>query len=230
MTDSSPIGSLEEQAAQFADELTRTLVGLLPGAPPAEADVSPESGRVVVGPREDVPLFIGGTRFARLHVRLRCRLDSRGAWLAVESSGFTLIAAMDRTPVIRFEYLRSPSSIPGAHIQVHAHRGALSHLLSQAGHNTPHDISALHIPVGGARFRPCLEDVVQFLVAECRFDGLDGWQEAVKLGRTRWRRAQAAAVARDFPEEAARTLRALGYGVEPPATIVESPAKALHGW
>jgi hypothetical protein len=66
----------------------------------------------------------------------------------------------------------------------------------------PHDISALHIPVGGSRFRPCLEDVIQFLIEECLFDSLPRWREAVEEGRASWRRIQARAVVRDFPREA----------------------------
>lgn len=119
---------------------------------------------------------------------------------------------------------------PAAHIQVHAHRGALSHLLSQAGHAAPHDMSALHIPVGGARFRPCLEDFIQFLIAECHFDSCVGWQARVDAGRERWRCRQAAAVARDVPEVAARVLRELGYEVNPPSPLPEPVMKALRSW
>jgi hypothetical protein len=231
MTDPEPAGSLENQAEQFAEELTETLTGSLPGAPGATAAVAAESARVVVQPTAGVELFIHGNVFATLVVRIRCELDSRGTWLAVESSGFSVVAALDRTPLIRFEYIRRPNSpIPVAHIQVHAQRGALSHLLSQADHDSPHDISALHIPVGGSRFRPCIEDVIEFLIRECRFDSVAGWEDTLTAGRARWRGYQAAAVARDFPEEAARTLHDLGYVVTPPATPVELSDEPRHRW
>lgn len=187
--------------------------------------------RVVVHPVGDVSLFVRGEELAKLDIRLRCQLDSRGTWLAIESSTFMLTATLDRTPVLRFDYLRKANSCPGAHVQVHGHRGALTHLLSQSGHPKPHDMSALHIPVGGSRFRPCLEDVVQFLIEECLFDSVSTWRTAVEEGRTSWRRTQVSAVVRDFHLEAATALRSLGYEVGPPPENLPDPSpKAMHAW
>lgn len=148
----------------------------------------------------------------------------------MEESTFNLLAVLDRTPVIRIHYRHDLYARPTAHVHVHGHRGALSHLLSQAGHDSPHDMSSLHIPVGGARFRPCLEDFIQFLICECRFDALEGWRGPVEAGRERWRRRQAAAVVRDVPEDAARVLRRLGYTVEAPDPLPDTARKALHNW
>lgn len=223
--------SLYEQAEEFARELSETLVGSLPSSPEAVAEVADAAERVIVRPERDVPLLIDGERFGDLRVRIRCQLDSRGTWLAVESSSFQLVAAVDRAPIIRFDYLRQPKSVPAAHVQVHAHRGALTHLLSQAGHRKPHDMAALHIPVGGARLRPCLEDVIQFLVADCGFDAVDGWQEVLNAGRARWRRTQAKAITRDFPAEAGEVLESMGYLVTAPeAGHPDSSEKALYSW
>lgn len=224
-----PDASLVQQAEGFAAELTALLQRALPGSPAAVAEVAGE--RVVVRPEAEIPLFVDQRDLAVLTVSLRCQLDSRGKWLAIEESNFGLTARRDRTPVLRFHYVRGDQRPPGGHIHVHAHRGALSHLLSQSGHDEPHDISALHIPVGGARFRPCLEDVIQFLFEECRFDSIPGWKEAVQEGRASWRRRQVKAVVRDFQGDAAEALEALGYRVEPPATgVPEVPEKALHSW
>ena len=165
-----------------------------------------------------------------MKLSVACELDSAAQYLAVKESTFDLLAVLDRTPVLRIHYLREPQGPPTAHVHFHGHRGALSHLLSQAGHPHPHDVSSLHIPVGGSRFRPCLEDFIQFLVAECRFDAQDGWKGHVEAGRERWRCRQAAAVARDVPEEAARVLRELGYTVEAPDPRPAASAKALRNW
>lgn len=119
---------------------------------------------------------------------------------------------------------------PTAHVHFHGHRGALSNLLSQAGHDSPHDMSSLHLPLGGSRFRPCLEDFIQFLICECRFDAQPGWQKHVEAGRERWRCRQAAAVVRDVPEKAARVLRDLGYTVEAPDPPPANGEKALRNW
>ena len=185
----------------------------------------------MVKPEKPVPLLINGEELAVLSVRLGCELDSRGTWLAVEASTFELGAKLDRTPVIRFDYVRKSHTSPSAHVQMHAHRGALTHLLSQANHKKPHDISALHIPLGGARFRPCLEDVIQFLIDDCGFDAAKGWSEVLNAGREKWRRTQAKAVARDYPAEATETLRGLGYTVtEPSGGHPKTPDKALYLW
>lgn len=220
---------LFDQAEEFAAELTSVLQSSFRDSPSAVAEVTGD--RVVVRPEEPVPLFIRGQRRATLEVRLRCELDSRGTWLAVESSGMTLTATVDRTPVIRFEYLRKPDTVPSAHLQLHAHRGALSQLLAHSEHPKAHDMSALHIPLGGSRFRPCLEDVIQFLAEEVKIDTLPTWREAVEIGRQSWREKQVRATVRDWQEVAAEALRDLGFTVEPPLTGAQPlPRKAATAW
>ncbi len=86
---------------------------------------------------------------------------------------------------------------------------------------SPYSMESLHLPVGGDRFRPCLEDVIEFLVVECRFDSTAGWRAAVQAGRERWRRTQTRTVVRDSPGEAAAALRALGYTVAVPGSVAD---------
>jgi hypothetical protein len=143
-------------------------------------------------------------------------VDSYGDHLAVEHSSFVLKAQLDRTPIIRWDYDREARSKPSSHVQMTAHRGALSHLLSRLGHETPHSIESLHMPMGGDRFRPCLEDIVEFLIRDCGFKGGADWRETLRSGRAKWRRIQTRAVVRDAPAEAAAQLAAMGYAVAPP--------------
>lgn len=75
----------------------------------------------------------------------------------------------------------------------------------------------LHFPLGGARFRPCLEDVLQMLADELGVDVESGAYEALAEGRERWRLDQLAAAVRHSPETAAAVLQELGYTVERPA-------------
>lgn len=220
--------SLEDQSLEFAQELAGVLGAVLPDAPNVRAQVT--DVRTVVRPESPVPLSVNGERLGSLDVHLRCVLDHRGEWLAVESSTFKISLDADRTPLIRIEYIREMNTRPSAHLQLHAQRGALSHLLSKAGHNAPHEMSELHFPLGGARYRPCLEDVLQFLIVECKVDCTAGWETVLNDGRARWRRKQARAVARDFPVEAAETLRRLGYQVTDPDDVPDTSNKALHHW
>ena len=85
------------------------------------------------------------------------------------------------------------------------------------GSRAPHDLSSLHLPVGGERFRPCLEDLLQFVVDECGVDHHQGWRTHLEEGRLLWRRRQLASAVRDIPDEAARVLRDLGWTVSAPS-------------
>jgi hypothetical protein len=74
-------------------------------------------------------------------------------------------------------------------------------------------MSDLHFPVGGSRFRPSLEDVLDMLVRELGVDHEPGWRDALATGRERWRRMQIRAVVRDAPGEAIAVLEKLGYEI-----------------
>jgi len=225
-------GDLQQQVEEFGQETAGLLSATLPGLPDPPVRILRYENRTIIGPPDSkpLPLYARGQHLADMKLSVACQLDHAGQYLAVEESTFNLLAVLDRTPVFRIHYRRESPSRPTAHVHVHGHRGALSHLLSQAGHDFPHDMSSLHIPVGGSRFRPGLEDFIQFLICECRFDALPGWQAHVEAGRERWRRRQAAAAVRDVPEEAARVLRELGYTVESPDPPPDTALKALHNW
>ncbi|MGH3273565.1 MAG: hypothetical protein ACRDNZ_04470 [Streptosporangiaceae bacterium] len=226
-------GDLQRQVEEFGQETAELLSATLPGLPDPPVEILQRQDRFIIGPpkQKPLPLYAGGQQLASIKVSLACGLDSIGRYLAIEESTFSLLATLDRAPVLRIHYYRTPRGKSSAHLHVHGHRGALSHLLSQAGHEHPHDMSALHIPLGGRRYRPCLEDFIQFLMCECKFDSLPDWQQHVEAGRVRWRCRQAAAVVRDVPEEAARVLRELGYTVEAPVSPPPSlSAKAVHTW
>jgi hypothetical protein len=163
-----------------------------------------------------VPLRGPEGGLAVLTANYKLCVDSYRTHIAVEHSSFVLKAKVDRTPIIRWDYDRSPNNKPRSHAQITAHRGALSHILSRLEHKTPHSIESLHIPMDGERFRPCLEDVIEFLIRDCGFHGSDGWKQTVRDGRTRWRRIQTHAVVRDSPQSAVAELEALGYTITPP--------------
>ncbi len=206
--------SFRAQFTRFAEEIRQLVTAVFGGDLDVVATHVATRSRIFA----EVPLTVAGENLARLKIDVWCCLDSDQQFLAVEESTYQLIAQVDRAPIMRFEYERGATSKPRAHVQVHAHRGALSHLLSQARHPTPHSMESLHLPVGGDRFRPCLEDVIEFLVVECKFDCQEGWRAASEAGRERWRRMQTRTAVRDSPSEAAAALQALGYTVAAPET------------
>lgn len=225
-------GDLHQQVEEFGRETAGLLSATLPNLPDPPVRILRHENRSIINPVAGklLPLYVGGQHLADMELSIKCELDSSGQYLAIEESTYNLLAVLDRAPVLRVHYMREQRSRPSAHVHVHAHRGTLSHLLSQAGHEHPHDMSSLHIPVGGSRFRPCLEDFIQFLICECNFDSLPGWRAEVEAGRERWRYRQAAAVTRDAPEEAARVLRELGYIIQAPAPRLQPRTSALRNW
>lgn len=221
---------LEGKVAVFADEIAFLLNAAFDNVPSMLIERH-ESKRVVRTERP-VSLFNqNGVELGSLDISNLCQIDATKKYLAVSNSFVKLRSSIDRVPLIRWEYERDAHSKPCAHIQVHAHRGALSHMLSLAGHATPHSMESLHLPVGGARFRPCLEDIVEFLIRDCELHAKEGWRDAVLQGRERWRRYQARTVVRDMASDAAEVLRGLGYTVIPPEDGDRPDSiKALQGW
>ncbi|KJL37751.1 hypothetical protein RS81_03509 [Microbacterium terrae] len=96
----------------------------------------------------------------------------------------------------------------------------------------PHSLAELHFPVGGERFRPSVEDVVEFLIRQCGVDHVSGWEEHIYEGRELWRRMQFRAVVRDLPAEAAEILRSDGWTIAAPDGFSDesSGSETLTKW
>lgn len=221
--------TLGQQAVIFAKELTNTVQAVSPECAPFEAKALSGGPRFTVSqtPAEGVPLRVRGKPLLSLTARYACTYDGADRFLAVDSSEISIFAGMQAhgEPLIRYEYLRAARDVPAAHIQVHGHRDALSHVLARAGTATNRGkrrakgddiprMSGLHLPLGGHRFRPCLEDVLEMLLDEFGIDGAKGAREALHKGRVRWRKTQTASAVRDSPESAISVLEELGYSVE----------------
>ncbi len=206
---------LRESAGSFAAEIQALLDGVLPGE--RSVNVEKQGQRFMVNTRPAwLPLMVKNQCLAELELWIACCADSSGGYLAVQESAFSLRSTLDREPLVRLEYDRSARTAPAAHWQLHAERGAFSHLLAHAEAKSPHSLSSLHLPVGGARYRPCLEDFLQFLICECGVDRKDDWKGVIENGRQRWRLRQISTLVRDAPAEAARVLKELGYQIELP--------------
>lgn len=109
------------------------------------------------------------------------RPDPLGVQLAGSQFHFGLGDRVGRGRV-----LESPSpSVPGPAAPVGL---AHQHLAGRVG-------GRLHFTVGGKRFRPCLEDVIEMLTVEGLLSGRDGWSDAVEstdqgfIGSNSWRRS-----------------------------------------
>lgn len=236
--------SLEAQAERFAASITSTVRNIAPDCDPFATKVmtkrdGAEGFTVRQAPAEGILLRIDGEPLFRLIVAYKCSLDSVGHYLAVDDARVKVHAIGEREPLFRYEYDRDATDdMPAAHIQVHAHRDAFAHVMSKAGTSTARGkrratqgdvprVADLHFPVGGHRFRPCLEDVLEMLVTEFGVDSTRERIAALHDGREVWRRAQVGAVVRDAPHEAIRVLSELGYEIQLKQDA-EDPCEKTH--
>lgn len=156
------------------------------------------------------------TKSGELTAGFQLGLDRTGQHVAIDSSQFSirLLHSGNPRPIVRYEFDRHPRTTPGAHLHVHSDSVPLALSLERNGRGaTGFEQSKIHFPLGGHRFRVCLEDVIQLAVDELGFVARDSWQEHVANGRAKFRQKQAATVIRHHHELAAATLRELGYSV-----------------
>jgi hypothetical protein len=230
----TPPDELLVLAQGFADKITRRVDSIIELTAPFSALAAGDgtSGRVTVGVLDgdlnfrSIPLSVGGKERLRLLVKFYCCWDSGSDYLAVDESWFHTRVRDKDDPLFRYEYLRGASGrVPAAHIQMHAHRDEFVYLLMAGDRGRPKvrrrtgvvpKLSEFHFPLGGHRFRPCLEDVLEALILEFGLDTRPGWRTAIQDGREEWRRIQTRAVVRDAPSEAVEALRELGWEVTPP--------------
>jgi hypothetical protein len=223
---------VHDAALSFAQDLADTLDSVLPV--PSQARSGDREVQVKAGPHGRYSIRMG-ERYSRVilvnnalpvaavRIDIRCTEDSVQRYLAVQKSSFEFQALGDRTPLLRLDYDRAAHTVPSAHWNVHGERGAVSHLLARTAGGHAGGLSDLHLTVGGARHRPCLEDFLDLLIHEFHFDTRSGFQAVLNRRREEWRRRQTGALVRDAPDEAVRVLRDLGYGVTEPATGPASP-------
>lgn len=235
--------TLRERAASFAYEIQSTLRAVLPGEIHIQSIAAPDrDDRFVVtvayvgGKPQKVPLLVGGEHLADLTIVIYLSMDREDQYLKAIRTDLAIHSTLDRTPLVHLDYRADMTSDPVAHWQVHAERGAMSHLLARAHAvrpdivKKPHDISSIHFPVGGERLRPCVEDFLEFLVHECGVDHQRSWKDAVDAGREMWRRRQVRTIARDAQSEVAAVLAEQGWTVEPPEGEIEEYTKIFTRW
>lgn len=227
-------GTLADLTERFAADLRSTLRGVVPGTPGTllvRPTATPLTHQMVQqDPPKGVPLAVDGVVVLRLRASFDCGWDHTGRFLAVRRSSMSVAAEGTDEPLFRYDYdAGSDDKVPAAHLNVHGHRDELVFAMMAAGHRlrgrartaavrrgqVPR-VSTLHFPLGGHRFRPSFEDVLEMLVREFGLDTRPGWRAAVCAGRARWRAVQLRAAVRDDPAGAAEALGDLGYTVRVP--------------
>lgn len=165
--------------------------------------------------RQQAPLW--------LKVSFSVGLDDEGKHLAVQTSIFGLcINPKTAHCPLRIEFNRANTSRPQAHVHIHGESAGLGYAFALAG-RPPKDIMELHLPVGGRRFRPTLEDFIELLADEKLARVKNTWRKAIEESRADWLERQTRAAVRRNPEAAIDQLRSMGYAVDPPGPGGDAP-------
>lgn len=227
---------LAEEAVRFMDLQLELTQKVLPGRIYGDdADYNPADSSCTG--TFSIPLSYGGSAIEpgvpcrdsdlySMTVKYSFCADRTGTRLAVETSSYAI--NVSGKPAIRLEYDRRNTSAPMAHYHIHGLGGLLSPGLirnasSKRGRSRTGNWQNLHLTNGGARYRPCYEEFLYFVVHECGFRHRAGCEELLVKGRDSWRRLQADPVVRDYPEVAAEVLRGLGYTVTAPDVVTSKP-------
>lgn len=151
-------------------------------------------------------------------------------YLTVESSVVSLVIDdKSRRPVFRVEFDRDrgvePSDLEtgrharnAAHVQIHGASPELSYIHGRNGLPKVRTLEDHHFPVGGRRFRPTLEDFIEFIYLEQLVPNLhQGWREVINKHRSDWLDIQLKAAVREKPHIAIEKLIDMGYTVRGPS-------------
>lgn len=136
-------------------------------------------------------------KHARLWMNLsyQVHLDHEQKYLTVSKSYCGIFSDEDlKTALCHFDFEREKEHYTAAHLQVYGQSAALE-ALNRDG-DRKRSLDKIHFPVGGKRFRPSLEDVIEFLVNERLADAREGWEQVVEEGRNRFHRSQLRAAMR----------------------------------
>jgi hypothetical protein len=156
-----------------------------------------------------------------LQVGMTLRLDPRPEVRTLIVQGSTMGVYCHDDPesmVFHYDFHREPKNeYPAAHLQVAGSSDFLQELCDRNGITRTMD--RFHFPVGGKRYRPTVEDVVEFLVTEGIARAHPRWNETVQSHLENWERIQLRAVIRRDAETAMDELRQMGYDVTPPKPL-----------
>lgn len=227
------VSVLEEEAARFAATCTKLIRDVIatPCADFVALGIAGAPLFTVRQPNAGIPLENdSGHEILSLQAVFHCRIGYRTGFMKIQRSEFKVfpIVGGAATPLVRYDFVESVKSrIPAAHVQFHAPHPTLEQAMRKGGTATTRgkgvqramgkgkfpDAANLHFPVGGRRFRPSLEDLLEMLIVEFGIRGVDGWETAIGESRAAYRAMQLRAAVLDAPSEAIGALRHAGYEV-----------------
>lgn len=172
---------------------------------------------------DPIPIAPSGKPRVWLYLVEGYELDHEQRFLATSTSTMSIYsseAMASHELVVGVDYTRNrKNQFPACHLHVAGERGDLDQIYIQPADEhgrKSRQLRDLHLPVGGRRFRPTLEDLIEFMVSERMVEPRAGWDTVVNEHRDRWEDLQTSASARRRPEAAATALQDAGWTVHPP--------------
>lgn len=214
-----PSDQLAEAGEGFAQGLLDVLELVCP-EPQLSVDRL-DKGQSIVRPADGTPGEPGrsATTTAGIDLRFFYRYDTdpTSGYLRILGSSIGLSLTPSGRCLLRVEYDRGKGpNRPDAHVHVDADGALWGTALTLSGQQL-RPLHTLHIPAGGRRFRPTMEDFIEFLLGEGFVTPTgDGWRAVLRAKRQAWEELQAKAAARHHAPAVADTLRELGWTVTPP--------------
>lgn len=194
-----------------------------------------------------IPLEVEpGEVMFHVQARYNCEISLFGH-LRVLKSSISVLEQVDgrAVPLVRYDFVdKHVAEVPVAHVQFHSDHDRFEALQARAGRGSKRGkrkareaaegagvpaafrLEKLHFPVGGRRFRPTLEDVLQMLAYEFGIRVEPGAHEAIASSRRHWREIQLRAAIGDAPTVAADEMRAIGYKVRRSRRMRKAPKGA----
>lgn len=161
-----------------------------------------------------IPLTLGRAPKLFLGVSYHLAPDAEGHYLMVTTSmlGLFADAELDHA-LLHYDYERDKGDgYPEAHLQVCAESGLWAASMEACG-RPGLALEKLHLPVGGRRYRPSLEDLIQLVASEGLCQARAGWVEVLDESRADFMRKQLRAAVRRNPDDAIEALRGGGWAV-----------------
>lgn len=213
--------SLTEQATSFAERMTRLVQSTCTDQAEIRAvhlelpiDTFIVGNRIPESPspiREAIRTLRGermptGVPTVDLAANWRFVASSTGEWLKTDWSRFALW--VDGSPFVRLEVDPNKGGHEvwlAAHIQVTAESVLLGYLLGLQ-EKKRRRLDSLHLPVGGFRYRPCLEDFIEFAIDEGLIPGKKEWKQVLDETREEYRMSQLRSLVQKYPDVARAAL------------------------
>jgi hypothetical protein len=119
-----------------------------------------------------------------------------GTTISADPSVVSIGYGVRRSSVLcRLDYDRGKQGYPESHLQIKGESAALA-----AWSGKPRrELERLHFPMGGRRYRPILEDFIEFLILEGLAEARPGWRDVLDAARVAYHRVQLRAAIRRDP-------------------------------